>query len=376
MESHRTASLRGGVLPRLLISIVILVALVFFLFWWLRPTALVTKVVRGVAPNAVPGTVTVIAQQDSDVKSQQGGRILESNLEVGKKYKAGDVLLQIDPSELKLQIKRAEAELEAAKQKAKIGSGTKFQLQAAEFQLKNAKRLFKSGNIAQSDLDNAQRSVDQLKQQEAQEEVASKLNLSNLETDLASKKLQLQQMTIRAPIDCVVSQIDAYKGDLIGGGAPIAHIISLKRIVEAKISEENFAGLKVGQKATVRFLGYGGTMYNAKVSKILPTADPDTQRYIVYLDVDINPDLLVPGITGETNIVKDEHKNAMIIPRQALLGDTVYVVKDGRVHARRVKAGYRSLNEVEIVSGLKVGDEVISDQLDRFRDGDRVKVQM
>jgi multidrug efflux pump subunit AcrA (membrane-fusion protein) len=52
----------------------------------------------------------------------------------------------------------------------------------------------------------------------------------------------------------------------------------------------------------------------------------------------------------------------------------VFVVKDGRVQVREVEAGFRALNEVEIVSGLKQGEFVIVEQVDLFRDGDRVRV--
>jgi RND family efflux transporter MFP subunit len=144
--------------------------------------------------------------------------------------------------------------------------------------------------------------------------------------------------------------------------------------VEAKISEENFSGLKVGQAATVRFLSYGANQYNGRVEKILPAADPLTQRYMVHLSVEIDPKLLVPGITGEVNIVIGSRPNAVVIPRRALLGRSLFVVKEGRVELRTVQIGFSSLDVVEITSGLTEGEMVIVDELDSFRAGDRVSV--
>ena len=62
----------------------------------------------------------------------------------------------------------------------------------------------------------------------------------------------------------------------------------------------------------------------------------------------------------------------MIIPRRALIGDKVMVVTEGVVDVRSVESGYESLNEVEIVSGVEVGELIVTEELDLFRDGDRV----
>jgi RND family efflux transporter MFP subunit len=170
----------------------------------------------------------------------------------------------------------------------------------------------------------------------------------------------------------VVSEVYARPGDLIGGGAPIALLISTSRTVEARISEENFSNIRVGQKASLRLLGYGNEQFNATVAKVLPTADEETQRYNVHLEVDIELEKLVPGLTGEVSIVTAERSGTVIIPRRALIGDKVMVIADGRVEVRSVTSGYESLNEVEIVEGLEVGEFVITEELDLYRDGDRV----
>jgi RND family efflux transporter MFP subunit len=183
-------------------------------------------------------------------------------------------------------------------------------------------------------------------------------------------------MTISAPFDGVVSDVLARPGDIIGGNTIIAHLISLSRTVEGKLSEEVFADIKVGQKVTVRFLTYGTASYSGKVSKILPTADPTTQRYIVHLQIDIPPEKLVPGITGEMVIDVDVHKDTLIVPRRAVLGQNLYVVNGSRVELRKVELGYVSLNEVEVLSGVKEGEQVIVEQPDRFRVGERVRAEV
>ena len=150
-------------------------------------------------------------------------------------------------------------------------------------------------------------------------------------------------------------------------------LISTDRKVVARISEEDFAGIRLGQKASVRFLSYGNELYTASVSKILPTADPDTQRYEVFLNVDLPLELLIPGLTGEVSIVVGEHENTLIVPRRALFGTSLFVVKNGVVHLRKVSIGYIGLNEAEILDGVGEGERIIVDEIDRFRDGDHVR---
>ena len=110
------------------------------------------------------------------------------------------------------------------------------------------------------------------------------------------------------------------------------------------------------------------------MSKILPTADPETQRHLVDLNVtDIEPEKLIPGITGEVAITVGSRQAKAIVPRRALLNDNVYVVKDGRVELRQVTKGYVWLTGAEILSGLEPGDQVIVEDLESFRAGDRVR---
>ncbi len=184
-------------------------------------------------------------------------------------------------------------------------------------------------------------------------------------------------MTIVAPSDGVVTLVTTRVGDLIGSTSPIATIISTDRTVEAKITEENFSVIKLGQKATVRFLTFGADQYNAVISKILPSADATTQRYTVFLEVHLPEGrTLLPGLTGEVSISIAERANAIIIPRRALIGDYIYVVAGGKLERRKIVKGYDSLNQVEILSGLTEGEEVLVEEQDRFSEGERVRTQV
>lgn len=362
-------------MKKILIAAAVLIAVAFGVRSYLRPMARVSAAVKDTAVSLVPGSVTVRAEYQMELKSEIGGRLIESKLDPGLKVKKGEVLAQLDPADLQLEIERIEAEYAARKKSLAVGSGTRLELATARENIENFERMVEKGNFPPAELERQRRGLKGVEQRLALEEVANELQLAVYENTLEVKRRQLQKMTVTAPFDGVVSEVRARPGDLIGSGAPIAVLITTTRTVEGKISEENFAGVREGQQAQVRFLGYGEQQYPAVVTKILPTADPATQRYIVHLEVQIDPEKLVPGLTGEMTIVVGERPAEAIIPRRALFGNAVFVVANGRVELRTVETGYVSLTAVEVLKGLKAGEQVIVDELDRFQDGDRVRVE-
>jgi RND family efflux transporter MFP subunit len=183
---------------------------------------------------------------------------------------------------------------------------------------------------------------------------------------------------VTAPFDGTIHNTGAltWEGALINAGQPVALVFSRKRIVIAKISEESFGRVKLGQSARIRLLTYGTQNFDATVSELLPAAD-DAQRFTVYLDVKADPELLRPLSTGEVTITVDSVPDQIMVLRRSLFdGNKVLVVRDGRVERRTLEVGYVSLNNAQVKRGLTVGELVIVDQLEEFREGQRVKVEV
>jgi RND family efflux transporter MFP subunit len=359
---------------KVLLALAVLGAAGYFAWARSHPVVRVEAVRKGKAVDAVTGSVTVSAEFVTPIRAAVGGLIKEAKIDTGLTVKKGDFLVQIDPTDLELEIEATEDNLRTVKRRVEVGSVAKIELENAKVDLGNAERAAAMGTYSSMDLDRVRRNVRAIEQRLALEEVNNDASISSLENTLAVRRRQLEKMTVRSPDDGVVSEVFARAGHLIGGEAPIATLISASRIVEAKISEESFAGVRVGQRASLRFLGYGDERFDGKVSKVLPTADPATQRYVVHLDVAIALERLVPGLTGEVAIVVGERPDALIFPRRALFGGKVYVVRDGRVEIRPVKTGFMSLNEVEVVDGLKEGETVLVEGLDLVRPGERVRL--
>ena len=369
---------KSGLWLILLIVLAVLAALVYGIEAYLRQTAKIEKVIDGEAVDAKPGSVVVKEEYTMQMKSAIAGRVLSKdyNLETAKPVKEGDTLVQLDTSDVEIEIEQVQNEYDAAKQRIAVGSSYKYALESAESDFVNTGRLFKLGQISDSDYQKARRGVETIKQQLALEKVRNEEDLRTDENTLKAKRHAMEKMTIKAPFSGVISVVYAHPGDLVDQGSPIVSLITTSRIVEAKISEEDFANIRIGQKATAIFLPYHEWNYNGTVKKILPTADPETQRHLVDLEItDIEPAKLIPVITGEVTIEVGRRQAKAIIPRRALINENVYVVKNGRVELRPVKKGYVWLTGAEILEGLEPGEQVIVEDLDSFRDGDSVRVQ-
>jgi RND family efflux transporter MFP subunit len=367
--------MNGRLLIKVLVFLVLCVVGSLVLLWLVRPEVSVVPAKKGLAEQMIPGTVEVLAGQVMSLESDVPGRVRESNLSLGQHVKEGAILVQLDPTKVQLDIDGLESEFKAAREKIAIGSATRFRLIEEQEKLENVIRLHERGSVSAADLARQQRVVQQTKDQLAMEKVNNQLDLERIDNKLKLKSRELDQMSIRSPVDGIVAEIKAYPGDLIEKGSPLATIISNERIVEAKISEEDFAELKLGQSAGVHFLGYGGNLFDATIRKILPVADSETQRYITHLEVDIDEELLVAGITGEVSIVTQQREDAIIIPRRALYGEEVFVVEGSRISLREVEVGFVGLTVVEVLSGVTEGELVVTDELGSLRDGDRVRLR-
>jgi RND family efflux transporter MFP subunit len=188
-------------------------------------------------------------------------------------------------------------------------------------------------------------------------------------------ELLLQKKTITAPFDGTVKDAMVWKGALIDQGATVATIYSNLRVVAAQISEEVISKVKIGDRAKVRLLSFPDEQFDATVLRMVPIADPDTQRYTVHLDVAADLEKLIPYSQGEVTIIVAERDDQPLIPRRALMpGNTVFVVKHGRVERRRVEVGFVGLNLVEVAKHLEPGELVIVEELEQFRGGQRVRV--
>ncbi|MBI5766593.1 MAG: efflux RND transporter periplasmic adaptor subunit [Verrucomicrobia bacterium] len=346
---------------------------------WLsfRPVAKVAAVRPGAASKIVPGTVVVTPEKTLEIRSEADGRLLESELAPGKKVKEGDKLAQIDATDIDIQIKHNESELAALRKTIEINDA-KAQLawKTTEEEFKETERLYQTQSLAEVPFTKAKRTFEVQKEEIKLTKIANERQIESLENTLETLRLQRKRTTVLAPFEGEVSLVYFHPGALIEKKQTLATLITANRLVIGKISEENFAEIQLGQTGLVKFLGYGDETFSAKVIKKLPTAEEATQRYLIYLDVTIAPERLLANLSGDVAITISERKAQTLVPRRAVFdGKFVYVVEGGRVMKRELEIGFTSLTAIEVLKGLREGEQVIADELDKFAPGDRVRVE-
>jgi len=128
----------------------------------------------------------------------------------------------------------------------------------------------------------------------------------------------------------------------------------------------------VGQRATLSFTGIGQT-FQGHVTSLASSGNPDTHRRSAFVSLDKPTGQIVPGSTGYATIIKAEKKGALVLPRRALIGDSVYSIDWGILHRHQVRVGYQSFTTVEIVDGLWLWTPVALGGTQELADGLRVR---
>ena len=185
---------------------------------------------------------------------------------------------------------------------------------------------------------------------------------------------KIADYTIVAPMDGVVLRRDGEIGEIAEVGQILYRVGVPKPLqVVAEVNEEDIPRVVLGQTALFRTDAFPGQRLEGKVREITPMGDIAAKTFRVKMLLpDASP--LKPGMSVEANIVTREKPNALLIPADALQGNTVFVLDGSSARKREVAIGIRGTREVEVLSGLAEGERVASPAPTDLKDGDRVRV--
>lgn len=176
-------------------------------------------------------------------------------------------------------------------------------------------------------------------------------------------EVQGNSIIVRSKVDGFVAESKAVRGMPVGVGDSIMKIHSHKVLwVEAMVPFEDTKYLKVGDKAFV--INPEGKKIEGKIILINHEIDPKTSRNMVRVEVKNPGDLIKPNmfVNAEFQLSKTE---GIFIPAQAVVSKDgksyVFVKSSGKIFPREVKTGVKSGREIQILSGLKPGEEVVAE---------------
>lgn len=356
------------------IPVLIILLAVYFFSRQLTLTVSVAPAERGTAVNAVTGTVEVKANADIHVKAQHRGEIVENRVNAGDAVEAGEVIAVQSSENLDLQIEQVGIRLEAADSRASLESTHKIDLESLDEQVEGVELAVELKQSPVSRLENLKRERRKKEILWRLEEIQERETLGLLRNQLAQLSLQREEMVARAPFAGTIAAINAFKGDLVNGNQNLVRLVAHGRFVLMELTEEDYFGVEPGQPVTIRLASYPDRTFEGKVTRLEDVADADSKSRNVIVEVEADDNVLVPGLTGEGYLVKDERADAVLIPRRALIGNLVYVVSGGVVDVRRVRPGYIGLNAVEILEGIEEGDLVVLENQNLLKPDQRVGV--
>ncbi|MFH0792904.1 MAG: efflux RND transporter periplasmic adaptor subunit [bacterium] len=389
LRIDRANAPRGRSAITIIVILLVLAAVAGGLVWWLnRPKALVVRTFE-VREAASGGDKTLLnasgyvtARREATVSSKVTGKVVDVLVEEGMKVEAGQVLAQIDSSNVEKSLHLAEAQLESAR---KGLEETRANLDQAGRELRRVSQLAAKEVSSQSDLDRAQTEAKSL---EARLE-RQKADVVVAEREVALWKQQLDDTIVRAPFAGIVTSKNAQPGEMIspmsaGGGftrTGICTIVDMSSLeIEVDVSESYINRVEAGQPVEATLDSYPDWNIPAKVIAIIPTADRQKATVKVRvgfekMDPRILPDMSVKVAfqsAGETESVP----RGITVPKAAVHQrdgrDIVWIIRDGRVEQRAVTIDKTLGDEVTLAAGVRGGERVVVEGPDNLADGARV----
>jgi membrane fusion protein (multidrug efflux system) len=189
---------------------------------------------------------------------------------------------------------------------------------------------------------------------------------------------QLADTTLYAPISGMIRQRNANAGQYLAAGTSVATLVQMHPLrLQTSVPEREARMIRVGQPVRVTVEGAPGT-HDGRVARISPSFDESNRTLLVETEVSNTAGILRPGGFSRADIVVAAGYRALIVPAASVVSfagiDRVFTVKDGKASEKRIKAGKRSDEGVEILEGIKAGDEVVLSP-GNMADGEKVIVK-
>lgn len=193
-------------------------------------------------------------------------------------------------------------------------------------------------------------------------------------------RAQLAYSEVRSPIAGVIADRPLYPGEMANAGSPLLTVMDVSRIVaRANVPVSQAVFLKVGDAATIQQAD-ANVELAGKITVVSPAVDPNTTTVQVWVEAPNPGERLRVGVTVKINAVAETIDDAVLVPQVALLpsqeGTTVVMVvgSDMVAHERKVEAGVKRDDKVQILSGVKPGEQVITEGGVGIQDGTKVRV--
>jgi RND family efflux transporter MFP subunit len=303
-----------------------------------KPQVKIAKVTSEDIPQTETYTATVESDVKNDIAPNTPYRIEKIYVDVGDNVRQGQVLVQLDASNLQQ---------------------LKLQVENQKIEFNRTSQLYQVGGASKAEYDNA------------------KLQLDVLSTQL---KQLMQNTQLTAPISGVVTARNYDSGDMYSQGQPVLTIEQTNPVkVMVNISEVYYKKVFKGMPVDIELDAYEGETFYGKVTIVYPTVDQSTHTFPVEVTINNSGQRVRPGMFARATVNFGD-KNHVLVPDEALVkqigaGDRyVYIYKDGKVSYNKVELGKHIGTKYEILSGVNPGEDVVIAGQSRLANGKEVEV--
>ncbi|MFC5585698.1 efflux RND transporter periplasmic adaptor subunit [Nitratireductor kimnyeongensis] len=335
---------------------------------------------RGDLVAQVATTAVLRPRTQIEISSELKGTVQSVPVQQSQRIRRGDILATLDSTVFQYAVERAEALVATARASL---SDAEISLREAERKLERAQALKARSALSEQKLEDMQAERDRARNKVA----TARADLAANEADLKLRRFDLSRTTIRSPIDGVVLARKAEPGKTMFASSDDGVLFILAENLEqmelvAKINEADIGTVQPGQQSSFTVEAYPDQTFSATIRDVsfAHKTENDVVTYEANLDVR-NMDLrLRPGMTASVSIKTDEAHEALLIPTSALRyrpptleeassrlpsgepGNSalVHVLENDEPRAVRVKLGVRNWEKAEVVSGLSLGQNVIT----------------
>lgn len=285
---------------------------------------------------------TFLPNRQAQISAEMGGQLVALHVKEGSYVRAGQSIGRLGGEKVNVNVSSAKANLDNAvmalnryEQAYKTGGVTALQLDQARLQVKNARAQMQSANLTSGD------------------------------TNIISK------------VSGIVNQKFVEVGSVIGAGTPIVEVVDISSVkLKVDVDQSLVSQLQVGNTVKVKPDIIDGTL-DGRITFIAPSAS-GALKFPVEITVPNTANQLKAGMYGTAEFNRTGTENVLTIPREAFVGSVtdnqVFVVRNNEAFLTKIQSGINYGDKVEVVSGLKAGDQVVTSGQINLTDKTKVRV--
>jgi membrane fusion protein, multidrug efflux system len=289
-------------------------------------------------------TGSLVANESVVLKSEVSARVERINFAEGQKVKKGQLLVQLNDSEINAEIDKLS-----------------FTRKLNQNNENRQKQLLAKEAISKEEYETA---------------------LTTLNTTLADikvKEVQKQKHQIRAPFDGIIGLRNVSQGSYISSADALVTVYSINPIkIDFSIPGKYSALVNPKDKINFTVDSYEGQVFQGEIYAVEPQVDPKTRSIQARAKSQNKENKLLPGQFAKINLTLDTFNDAIMIPTEAVIpelnGKKVFIFVDGKVESRSIETGIRTADRIQVTSGLKADDILLTSGILQLKQGMEVDI--